>query len=168
MNLGTLYDYGKGVEQDHARANTLYRAAIEVDEDHVTALFNLGLSYFKGTAEEQSVPMALSFFQRAADLGHAAAQRRIGVAYRHGEGDFEMNIQLARQCIKAGAAQGNDTASALLKEWNACAHCGTTPAAKVCKGCITTRYCRYCDAECQLAQWAGPADAHRAHCGGRR
>jgi len=165
-NLGMLYNAGDGVEQDHARANTLYREAIDVD-NNTCALFNLGLSYLEGTGVEQSVATALSFWQRAGDLGHASAQCYVGSAYKEGKGGFAKNMQLARKYIKASAAQGDDKAVALLKEWNACAHCGTTPAAKVCKGCITTRYCRYCDAECQLAQWMGPAEAHRAHCGGR-
>ena len=165
--LVVLYAVGHGVGQDHARANTLYREAIEVDNNTI-ALFNLGNSYFNGTGVEISLATALSFWQRAADRGHAAAQRCIGMAYRQGEGGYETNIQFARQYIMASAAQGEDIAVVLLKEWNACAHCGTTPAAKVCKGCIKTHYCRYCDAECQLAQWKGPANPHRAHCGGRR
>jgi len=167
VNLGTLYDSGHGVELDHEHANKLYREAVEEDNNTI-ALFNLGLSYLEGRGVEISIPTALSLWQRGADMGHAGCQYRIGVAYRHGHGGYEMSIQLARQYIKASAAQGEDDAVALLKEWNACAHCGTTPAAKVCSGCITTRYCRYCDAECQLAQWTGPADLHRAHCGGRR
>ena len=136
-NLGGLYMAGHGVEQDHARANTLYREAIEVD-DVTTALFNLGTSYYNGTGVAMSLSTALSFWQRAADLGHAAAHRCIGWAYRHGEGGYARNIQLARQYIKASAAQGEDKAVALLKDWNACAHCSTASAPKVCKGCITT------------------------------
>jgi tetratricopeptide (TPR) repeat protein len=152
VNLGTLYDYGMGVDQDHARAITLYRKAIEVD-DHSAALFNLGLSYFKGTAVEMSVPMALSFYKRAAALGHARAEYRVGRAYMEGDGGYAKDIEHARKYIKASAAQGDDDAVALLHGWNACAHCGTAFAPKVCSGCITTRYCRYCDAKCQLAQW---------------
>ena len=166
-NLGTLYCNGDGVEQDHAHANALYREAIAVD-NNTNALLNLGSSYSKGRGVEKSVATALSFWQRAADLGHAVAQVNIGLAYRDGVGIYTKNIQLARQYIKASAAQGDDTAVAMLKKWNACAHCGTAAAPKVCSGCITTVYCRYCDAQCQLAQWTGPpADVHRAHCGGR-
>jgi hypothetical protein len=165
-NLGNLYIRGDGVDQDHAHANALYREAIEVD-NHASALFNLGLSYIKGQGIEQSVTTAFSFWQRAADLGNAAAERRMGVAYMNEEGGYVKGIQLARKYIKASAAHGDDKSVAMLKKWNACAHCGTTPAPKVCSGCITTHYCRYCDAECQLVQWTGPADVHRAHCGGR-
>jgi len=178
VNLGNLYGAGDGVEQDIARANTLFREAIEAGnddtDDHddqtalLSALCNLGVSYCDGDGVEASLVTALSFWQRAADLGHAESQHRVGLAYKDGDGGYAKNIQLARKYIKASAAQGNDNAVELLQEWNACAHCGTSPGAKVCKGCITTCYCRYCDAECQLAQWTGPADVHRAHCGGRR
>ena len=59
---------------------------IEAD-DNTTALFNLGLSYLKGTGVKEScLPTALSFWQRAADLGHAGAQVNIGEAYRDGAG----------------------------------------------------------------------------------
>ena len=167
VNLSILYDNGDGVEQDHAHANTLYREATEKD-DNTTALFILGNSYYEVTGVEVSLPTALSFWQQAADLGCAEAQYLVGRAYVEGDGGYEKNTQLARQYIKASAARGNDKAVAALKELNACAHCGTAAAPKVCSGCITTRYCRYCDAECQLAQWRGPADPHRAHCGGRR
>ena len=170
VNLGNLYDAGNGVEQDHAKANALYREAIDVGDDTcalLNALCNLGSRYYDGMGVDERVATAVSFWQQGADLGHAACQHRIGLAYRHGDG-YAKDIQIARQYIKASAAQGNDKAVALLQEWNACAHCGTSSAPKVCSGCITTRYCRYCDAECQLAQWTGPADVHRAHCGGRR
>ena len=157
---------GDGVEQDQARAITLYREAIAVG-NNADALFNLGLSHLEGIGVEQSVAIALSFWQRAGDLGCARAQYYVGRAYMKGEGGYAKNIQLARENIKASAAQGDDKVVALLKTWNAYAHCGTTPAAKVCKGCMTTHYCRYCDVECQLARWTGPAETHRAHCGGR-
>jgi len=171
VNLGNLYDAGNGVEQDHALSNALYCKAIEVGNNTdalLNALSNMGISYFDGQCVEQCLTTALSFWQRGADLGHARCQYRVGWAYMEGEGGYGKNAQLARKYIEASAAQDNDKASALLKEWNACAQCGTASAPKVCSGCIMTRYCRYCDAECQLAQWTGPADAHRAHCGGRR
>jgi hypothetical protein len=167
VNLGALYDGGDGVEKDHARANILYREAMEVG-NNASALFNLGVSYCKGRAVETCLPTALSFWQRAGDLGHAAAQYQVGWAYKEGEGGFAKNVQLAREYIKSSAAQGDDYAAALLKEWNACAHCGTAAAPRVCSGCMTTCYCRYCDDKCQLAHWTAPADSHRAHCGGRR
>jgi TPR repeat protein len=132
VNLGSLYHCqdGIGVEQDYARANTLYREAIEVD-NNTNALLNLGLSYSKGRGVEKCEATALSFWQKAADLGVALAQRRIGNAYMRGNDGYSKNIQLARKYIKASSAQGNVDAVALLKEWNACAHCGAAEAPKV-------------------------------------
>jgi len=175
VNLGTLYGAGDGVDLDHAHANALYRGAIKAGNNtnallnaSLNASLNLGISYIAGKGVEKCVATALSFWQRAADLGHAGCQHNIGKAYMNGEGGYDKNIQLARHYIKASAAQGDDKAVALLKKWNACAHCGTDAAPKVCSGCITTQYCRYCDDKCQLAHWMGPADPHRAHCGGER
>jgi len=83
--FGVLYHAGHGVEQDHVHANTLLRQAIAADSNNAGALANLGNSYLEGLAVEKSVTTALSFYQRAADLGHAAALRNIAVAYRQGE-----------------------------------------------------------------------------------
>ena len=98
-NLGTLYDAGTGVKQDPARANALYRQAIEVDNNRF-ALFNLGNSYCLGRVVEKNLVTALSFYQRAADPGHAGGEYRIGWAYMHGEGGYEKNNGLARKYIK--------------------------------------------------------------------
>jgi TPR repeat protein len=170
VNLGNLYDAGQGVEQDYQHANALYREAFEVGKDNdthalVNALSNLGINYRKGLGVEQSLATALSFWQRAADLGHARCQYRVGWAYMEGRGGYEKNAQLARQYIKASAAQGNVEAVALLKKLNACAHYGTDAAPKVCPRCMTARYC---NAVCQRHHWTDPADPHRALCGGRR
>jgi len=65
---------------------------VEAD-DNITALFNLGLSYLKGTGVKEScLPTALSFWQRAADLGHAGAQGNIGEAYRDGAGGKGLHL----------------------------------------------------------------------------
>jgi len=143
-SLGHLCDTGRGVEQDHVRANTLYREAIEVDGNPFS-LHNLGYNYSEGAGVERSLATAVSYWQRAADRGHAGSRHNIGKAFIDGDGGYDKNIQLARQYIKASAAQGDDEAVARLKRWNACAHCGTTAAPKVCSGCIMTRYRRYCD-----------------------
>jgi hypothetical protein len=89
QNLGILYDAGRGVEKNHARANALYREAIEADSTDDIALWNLGLSHFEGTAVTPSLPAALSLWRRAADLGNAQAQRNIATAYLQGDGGYE-------------------------------------------------------------------------------
>jgi len=108
---------------------------------------------------------SLSFWQRAADLGHAESQRNVGLAHRHGRGGYEINPELARKYIKASAGGGNAAAIEVLKTMNACEECGTADATWVCSGC---RKVHYCDARCQQLHWTDPLHPHKAHCGGRR
>ena len=114
---------------------------------------------------DKGLAAALSLWQRAANQGHAQAQRNIARAYLQGYGGYEQDQALARKYLKASAVQGDVQAISMLKEINACAHCGTEDATRVCSGC---RKVRYCGADCQLAHWSDPVDSHKAHCGGRR
>ena len=55
---------------------------------------------FNFNLRQYSMATALSFYQRAADLGHAGAEYRIGWAYMHGQGGYEKSSGLARKYIK--------------------------------------------------------------------
>ena len=165
VNLGKACHNGHGVAQDHARAMTLSHAVVAVDGNDKTALFNLGQYHFEGNGAEDNYATALSFWQRAADLGHVESQRIIGCAHKNGRGDFEVNLELARKYLKASAAQGNAASIEILKEMNACEECGAADATRVCSGC---RKVHYCDARCQQLHWTDPLHPHKAHCIGRR
>ena len=163
MNLGIILGEGQpGVEQDYQAASKLFREAIE--RGSVEALWCIGLLYYrKGNNEPgESLTTAFSYWQRAADLGHADAALRIGYAYWKGDGSFETSLKLAKKYTKVSAAQGNAEAIATLKGMTACAQCGTENAPGVCAGC---KQVHYCNKECQLQHWRDVSDPHRAHCG---
>ena len=160
VNLGNLLCTGSGVARiDYAQANALYLEAIEGGNE--VALYRMGCNYFQGHGVEENTATALSYWQRAADQGHAEAAVEVGVAYWKGHGGYEADIKLAKKYTRSSAALGDEDAIANLEEMTACAQCGTGSAPRVCDGC---KQVHYCNTECQLLHWQNPTRPHRLHC----
>ena len=104
FNLGIRYDYGRGVEQDHAQAAQWYAKAAE--QGHVKAQYNLGVRYANGEGVEQDHAQAAQWFAKAAEQGHADAQYNLGVCYANGWGVEQDHAQAAKWYAKA-AEQGD-------------------------------------------------------------
>ena len=162
VNLGIFFSEGRpGVEQDCQAAANIFREAIE--RGSVKALWDMGVLLFRkgdGVLEE-SQATAFSYWQRAADLGHADAARMIGCAYWTGNAGYVRSIKLAKKYTRVSAAQDNEHAIINLKIMTACGQCGTGSAPGVCAGC---KQVHYCNKECQLQHWHDPSDPHKAHC----
>ena len=165
VSLGILLAEGRpGMEQDCQAAAELFREAIE--RGSVDGLWSMGVMYHhkaeagEGVFEE-NLAMALSFWQRAADLGHEDAAGAIGDVYWSGGNGYEKSLKLAKKYTRVSAAQGNEEAIAALKLMTACAQCGTGGAPGVCAGC---KQVHYCNKECQLKHWCNPLDPHMPHC----
>lgn len=70
-NLGLMYIYGHGVEQDYARARDwLVKAAAT---DHPGALYDLGAMYMNAEGVELDPLKVLGLYERSASLGFAPA-----------------------------------------------------------------------------------------------
>jgi TPR repeat protein len=80
---GDAYACGLGVEQNHERAVSAYKAAAEKGE--VTSSIQLGHMYANGCAEG-GPESALKMFERAADDGHPEAQIALSDMLRRGRG----------------------------------------------------------------------------------
>ena len=83
-NLGVLYDYGRGVTQDSAKAWKWYRRA--AGKGIPEAQHNLGLMYAYGQGVPQNYPEAAKWYRRAADQGMPDSQVNLGVMYYNGQG----------------------------------------------------------------------------------
>ncbi len=73
--LGVMYENGKGVEQDVAKAVSWYRKAAE--QGYAKAQFNLGGMYALGKGVEQDVAKAVRWYRKAAERGSARAQNKL-------------------------------------------------------------------------------------------
>ena len=50
------------------------------------AIYTLGLCYYEGDGVAKDYVEAVKWFRKAAERGHASAQRNLGVCYKNGEG----------------------------------------------------------------------------------
>ncbi|GGD57808.1 hypothetical protein GCM10011411_17320 [Aurantiacibacter arachoides] len=79
FNLGQAYRLGRGVVQDNARAEDLYRRAAQAG--HVQAADTWGLMMFQDGRREQALP----YVEAAARRGDPRAQYLIGIAHFNGD-----------------------------------------------------------------------------------
>ena len=100
IELGHMYEKGRGVTLDLKKAKQLYRMA--ADRGNANAQFNVACALVgEGHIEE-----AASFYRLAADQKFTAAEHTLGVLYVRGEG-VERNYYEARRWF-ARAADGTD------------------------------------------------------------
>jgi S1-C subfamily serine protease len=83
INLGVMYDYGKGVTESPEMAARWYQSAAE--QGHASAQFNLGQLYLQGRGVEQNIHQAIYWLQQAAYQDFAIAQYNLGVLYAEGK-----------------------------------------------------------------------------------
>lgn len=89
--LGSLYEDGKGVEQNDATAFIWFRRAAE--QGNAAAQYNVGASYAVGAGVEKSDAEAVKWFQRAANQGMPFAQLNLGLLYAAGQGVPQDNVE---------------------------------------------------------------------------
>ncbi|WP_429952364.1 tetratricopeptide repeat protein [Aeromonas veronii] len=104
FNLGSIYDEGKGVEQNDSTAIEWYSKAAE--QGYTDAQFNLGLMYEAGRGVVQSDHKAVEWYHKAAQQGDAEAQFCLGVMYQKGKGVEQSNSTAVEWYHKA-AQQGD-------------------------------------------------------------
>src|SRR3546814_13574662 len=81
--LALLYQYGRGVERDLAKAAELYRAAAE--QGLAEAQHNLGYLYERGLGVGRNPAEAAVWYRRAAIQGLRAARLHLAKLYAMGE-----------------------------------------------------------------------------------
>lgn len=79
INLAALYDSGKGVAADPARAAALYRAA--AGKGNQFAQYNLALMHLEGRGVSKDRSIAEKWLQKAAAQNMALAQYQLGMLY---------------------------------------------------------------------------------------
>lgn len=78
--LATLYQEGRGVPRDAARAAMLYEQAAA--RGNADAQYNLGNMYLLGEGVPQDDDWAFTYYREAAKQGHAMAQKNVAEFYR--------------------------------------------------------------------------------------
>ena len=83
-DLGVMYNNGKGVRQDYAKAHNWYLKA--ASQGNATAQNNLGVMYSDGQGVRQDYAKAHDWYLKAASQGLYNAQFNLGMMYVKGEG----------------------------------------------------------------------------------
>ena len=104
FNVGLLYYFGQGVEQNYTKAFECYEKA--ADQGHAVAQFNLGLMYLDGRGVNQSSIEGVKCYQKAANQGYANAQFNLGLVYQDGRGVNQSSIE-AFKWYQRAANQGH-------------------------------------------------------------
>jgi uncharacterized protein len=101
-SMAQMYMEGEGVKQSHEIARYLYEQAAH--QGDVGAMYDLGVMYENGQGVEQSYEKAFEYYEQAAHLGYAT----------NGAG-VEQNMAAAKDWAEKSAAQGNESAIAILQ-----------------------------------------------------
>ena len=102
--LGVAYDFGEGVEQDHAKAVEWYLQASELG--NIDAMYNLAVSYQIGEGVEADTEEAFDWFLKAAEGGHPDAMGIVARAYSNGD-PVEQDDEKAAEWLAKGAETGD-------------------------------------------------------------
>ena len=100
INLGAMYDMGKGVGEDPVTAFKWYRSAAL--QGNSAAQFNLALMYAMGRGVSQDMTEAALWCRKAAEQGFAEAQYNLGMMYAAGEGTEKNKAAAIEWFYKSG------------------------------------------------------------------
>ena len=89
--LGLMYEYGKGVVQDHKEAGKWYRLAAAQGVAEARSM--LGHMYDNGLGVVQDHKEAVKWYRLAADQGNENAQNNLGVMYNLGQGVAQDDVR---------------------------------------------------------------------------
>ena len=105
INLGVMYEDGRGVPQDHAEAVKWFKMAAA--QGNAEAQHNLGFMYGHGEGVPQDYAEAVKWFRKAANQGVARAQYNLGVMYDNGDGvpqDYAEAVKWYREAAEQDLA----------------------------------------------------------------
>ncbi|MEM7407931.1 MAG: SEL1-like repeat protein [Pseudomonadota bacterium] len=103
-NLAVMYDHGRGVPVDDAKAVHWYTRA--ANSGHAPSQYTLGLLHSRGQGVEKSMREAVKWYTKAADQGHVESQFVLGVLYDFGKG-VRKSERKAVSWYKRAATQGD-------------------------------------------------------------
>ncbi len=110
-NLGLLYESGRGVAQNYAKAREWYEKAAAKGD--AIAMSNLGGLYADGFGVAQDYAKAREWYEKAADKGNAIAMSNLGLLYESGQG-VAQDYTKAREWYEKAADKGDAIAMSNL------------------------------------------------------
>lgn len=106
--LGAMYQFGRGVPRDDAKAVKWFRKAAA--QGDTGAQNHLGFMYKRGRGVPQDYAEAARWYRKAAEQGHIASQYFLGLSYSLGRG-VPQDYVLAHMWMDLAASQGHHLAA---------------------------------------------------------
>ncbi len=113
IDLGDMFEQGRGVKKDAAQAVQLYEQAADRSR---WAQFKLGILYSQGQGVPKNEAKALQWWQKSADGGNGKAQNNLGVIYDRGLG-VARDYKKARDWYLLAQGRGVPQAKANLEDF---------------------------------------------------
>lgn len=110
--LGLLFEYGRGVEQNDASAAFWYEKS--ASQLFVDAEYRLAILYDNGWGVTPDKNKAVDLYKMAAEKGHELAQHDLAIMYFHGS-DAPKNLLEAYKWLKIAVLSGNPLMDKHLK-----------------------------------------------------
>ena len=104
LQLGMIYEDGKGVKKDPAKALVLFRKAAKKGE--ADAMNEIGIAYQEGIGVKKNIPEAIKNYKQAAEAGSTEAMNTLALCYAKGNG-VPKDITLALQWLQKAADKGD-------------------------------------------------------------
>ena len=104
-----MYEYGKGVVQDHKEAVTWYGLAAA--QGYAEAQYKLGVMYERGQGVPQDYKEAVKWYRLAAAQRHALAQWWLGLMYEYELLGVDRDYVRAHMWLNLSVANGYSDAS---------------------------------------------------------
>ncbi|MCT8341990.1 sel1 repeat family protein [Photorhabdus kleinii] len=105
-------------ERDYQIAKYYYEKALDLDNNHILALFWLGVVYESGDSDKQDAKKALEFYERAGSQGLLKAYNNMSVIYLHGDGNVPQDLEKAKIYFQKIADMGDKEAKFSLEHWD--------------------------------------------------
>ncbi|TDB52212.1 tetratricopeptide repeat protein [Photorhabdus luminescens] len=105
-------------ERDYQIAKYYYEKALDLDNNHILALFWLGVAYESGDSDKQDAKKALEFYERAGSQGLLKAYNNMSVIYLHGDGNVPQDLEKAKIYFQKIADMGDKEAKFSLEHWD--------------------------------------------------
>ncbi|MEK9497428.1 tetratricopeptide repeat protein [Photorhabdus sp. P32] len=105
-------------ERDYEIAKYYYEKALDLDNNHILALFWLGVAYESGDSDKQDAKKALEFYERAGSQGLLKAYNNMSVIYLHGDGNVPQDLKKAKIYFQKMADMGDKEAKFSLDHWD--------------------------------------------------
>jgi len=115
VNVASCYESGRGVQQSTSKALEWYTKASA--QNDAQALFKLGQLCSQGTdTTQKDLSQAVTYYEKAAELGHRAAQTTLGWLYTIGSG-VGADLSKAFAWYSKAAAMNDSHAQSIVGRW---------------------------------------------------